>query len=134
MTHSLRRTVAAVAALAAFAALPSGAFAARVIPAPARQVQVQVRAAAPVPYHATRFGPHTFYGTIVAMRGSRLLVRLRSGRTQTVDDTRAVAANDYSAPLFLGKMVAVDGTFASGVFSAQHIYRVSNLQGLQNDR
>jgi hypothetical protein len=60
-------------------------------------------------------------------------VRLRNGRTQPVDDTRAVAANDYSAPLFLGKFVAVDGTFAQGVFSAQHIYRLSNLQGLQND-
>jgi hypothetical protein len=127
MTYSLRLTAAA----AALAAIPAGGLAARVTQLPARQVQV--RAAAPVPYHATRFGPHTFYGTIVAMRGSRLVVRLRNGRTQPVDDTRAVAANDYSAPLFLGKFVAVDGTFAQGVFSAQHIYRLSNLQGLQND-
>jgi hypothetical protein len=129
MIHSMRVTVAALAALAA---LPVGALAARVTQLPAHQVQI--RAAASAPYHATRFGPHTFYGTIVAIRGAQLVVRLRNGRTQAIDDTRAVAANDYSAPLFLGKLVAVDGTFAQGVFSAQHIYRLSNLQGLQNDR
>ena len=122
----------AVAALAALVIVPASALAERVTTlAPARQMQV--RPAAAVPYHATRIGPHTFYGTIVAMRGSRIVVRLRNGRSQPVDDTRALAANDYSSPLFIGKLVAIDGTFLNGTFSAQHIYRLSNLQGLQND-
>lgn len=121
-----------IAALLALSIAPAGASAARVTTlAPERQVPLRPAAAAP--YHATRLGPHTLYGTIVALRGARLVLRLRNGRSQSVDGTRAIAANDYSAPLFIGKIVAVDGTFASGVFSAQHIYRLSNLQGLQND-
>ncbi len=129
MIHA-RVATAVVAATLAIA--PTGAPAARMTTlAPARQVQV--RPAVAVPYHATRLGPHTFYGTIVAIRGSLLAVRLRNGRTQAVDDTRAIAANDYSSPLFVGKLVAIDGTFEKGVFSAQHIYRLTNLQGLQND-
>ncbi len=129
MIHSVRVTIAAVAALAISS---SAAVAARVtVFAPVRQVQV--RPAAAHPYHATRLGPHTFYGTIVTMRGSRIAVQLRNGRMQSVDATSAIAANDYSSPLFIGKLVAVDGTFVKGVFSAQHIYRLSNLQGLQND-
>ena len=129
MTNSVRLTIAA---LAAIATAPTGAGAARVTTlTPVRQLPV--RAGIVAPYHATRIGPHTFYGTIVALNGARLVIRLRNGRSQAIDGTRAVAANDYSSPLFIGKLVAVDGTFASGVFSAQHIYRLSNLQGLQND-
>jgi hypothetical protein len=93
-----------------------------------------VHPAARVPYHAQHIGPHVFFGTIVAMRTSQLVVKLRSGRLQNVDDAQVLADDDYSVPLFVGKLVAIDGTFVRGVFTAQHIFRVTSLNGLQNDR
>ena len=85
-------------------------------------------------FHPRRRGPHTFYGTIVGMRGSQLVIKRRNGRLQNVDATQAIADDAYSLPLFVGKTVAIDGTFARGVFSAAHIYRITSLDALANDR
>lgn len=128
MIRRLRRPLALALAL-----IPASTFAAEpVYRAPA--VKVLRRAPVAAPYHVRPAGPHSIYGTIVAIRGSRLTVKLRNGRLLSVDDSIAVAADDYSQPLFVGKLVAIDGTIANGVFSAAHIFRVTNLDGLAPDR
>jgi hypothetical protein len=85
-------------------------------------------------FHPRRLGPHTFFGTIVGMRGSQLVIKRRNGRLQNVDATQAIADNAYSMPLFVGKTVAIDGTFTRGVFSAAHIFRITSLDALASDR
>jgi hypothetical protein len=71
--------------------------------------QIQVRA--PLPsgaqtWHAVRPGPHVLYGTIAAVRGNVITLRLRNGRAVAVDATVAIAHGDYPAPLFIGKVVS----------------------------
>jgi hypothetical protein len=129
--HRFRRqlVITAVAATALFP--PPCVAAAR--PSPQRQLRPVVvpQSAA---WHAARPGTHTFYGTIVAIRGSLVTVRLRSGSYVTADDAIAVAHGDYSAPLFVGKNVSVDGESHGATFRAAHLYRVDKLSQLPNDR
>jgi hypothetical protein len=78
-------------------------------------------------------GPHTLFGTIAALDGADVTVRLRSGRLAAVDATAAFANGAYSAPLFVGKMVAVDGVVHNGTFVAAHIVRLTNLADFPPD-
>jgi hypothetical protein len=97
----------------------------------------QIRANAPPaakPWHAVRPGPHVFYGTIAALRGNLITLRLRNGRSVPVDVSVAIANGNYSVPLFIGKMVSVDGTLAGGGFMATHVFRMSNLANLPPDK
>ena len=123
----------ALAAALTLAALPAMARAVATLPiSPARQAATERSASAR--FHPRRFGPHTYYGTIVALAGSKLTLRLRNGRAQGIDATQAIADNAYSQPLFVGKTVVIDGAFTNGVFVAAHIYRVTTLQDLRGDR
>jgi UDP-GlcNAc3NAcA epimerase len=53
------------------------------------------------------------------------------------DEKRIVAAiahGDYSAPLFVGKVVSVDGNQVGPTFTASHVFRLTNLANLPPDR
>jgi hypothetical protein len=75
-----------------------------------------------------------FYGTIAALRGSVLTVRLRNGRVLTVEASAAIANGNYSAPLFVGKLVSIDGEERGTTFTATHIFRINNLANLRADK
>ncbi len=110
-----------------------------------RSVQPVVRNAAPVVYgagtirqqgkfHPAKLGPHTYYGTITAINGTSITMRTRRQRTVIVDATTVLADGSYSAPLFVGKLVTIDGNLAAGgVFTAAHIFRMTNLNALPDD-
>jgi hypothetical protein len=98
-----------------------------------RQIRANTPPAAK-PWHAVRPGPHVFYGTIAALRGSLITLRLRNGRSVPVDASVAIANGNYSVPLFVGKIVSVDGTLAGTGFTATHVFRMSNLANLPADR
>ncbi len=85
-------------------------------------------------WHAAKPGPHVLYGTIAALSGTQLSVRLRSGQLVAVDGTAAINGGNFSAPLFVGKVVTVDGAISGGKFTATHIFRMSNLADLPADR
>jgi hypothetical protein len=85
-------------------------------------------------WRAVPMGAHHFYGTIASIKGSQLAIRLRNGRVQVADATAAIAHGDYSAPLFVGKTVAVDGAFNGSSFTISHIFRLTNLADLGADR
>ncbi len=97
--------------------------------------QVQLRGVAAVDtWRPTRIGPHVIYGQITALSGSTIRLRLRSGRLADVDARAAIAAGNYSAPLFVGKLVSVDGIMSTGgKFTASHVFRVNNLANLSVD-
>jgi hypothetical protein len=80
-------------------------------------------------------GPHTFYGKIVnLLNGDTVMLQTRRNRLVNVDATNVLAAGTYSAPLFVGKLVTVDGNQpATGAFVASHISRLINLKNLNND-
>ncbi len=78
--------------------------------------------------HRVAMGPHTFYGTIAALDANTLQLRLRSGRLVAVETAFAISSDNYSAPLFVGKTVAVDGAAgADGKFTANHIFRIEGI-------
>jgi hypothetical protein len=98
-------------------------------------IQREVTPRANPAYRATRQGVHVVYGTVVAVHGSQLTVKLRNNRSINVDASPAIANGDYSAPLFVGKLVNVDGAFKpNGVLSAAHVFRLVRLEGLRPDR
>ena len=77
---------------------------------------------------ATGHTTHILYGTISSVKGPALLVRTRSGRVQSVDASDALAAGTYSAPLFVGKVVAIGGYYdASKTLHAQTVARMTKL-------
>ena len=121
----------ALATSLALATLPVAAPAITVVPVPLHHALAGARS---TQYRPRPSGPRTYFGTIFAIDGARLVLRLRNGRKRSIDATQALAANDYSQPLFVGKMVAIDGIITNGVFAAAHIYRVTSLQGLGNDK
>lgn len=85
--------------------------------------------------HGRRLGPRHVFGTILAIDGGILSVRRRNGSLLTVDATAAIANDDYSYPLFVGKTVAIDGTFSTKTtFLATHIDAVTSLQSLEADK
>jgi hypothetical protein len=103
-------------------------------PVPQRQVRAPLPSAASQQWHAVRPGPHVFYGTIAAIRGAILTLRLRNGRSVPIDASAAIASGNYSVPLFVGKIVSVDGTLVGTTFTATHVFRMSNLANLPVDR
>ncbi len=108
-------------------------------PAPlARPAAPGFRPLAPAPsrtFRPIKIGPHTFYGAITSVNGTTIVVRTRRQRLVTVDAATVLAAGTYSAPLFVGKLVTVDGSeAANGVFTAAHIARLTNLNALPTDK
>lgn len=86
------------------------------------------------PNHKLQRSAHTLFGTIVSMSGDGFALRLRNGRTVQVDATTAIANDDFSAPLFVGKMVSVDGVVrSSSLFAANDVFRTDTLDGLPAD-
>jgi hypothetical protein len=83
-------------------------------------------------------GPlHSAAGTIESIAtGSVLLVMLRDRRPLRVDASWAVAHGFYSAPLFVGKVVIIQGRFgADGTFYATTLTRLTKLDAsLPQDR
>jgi hypothetical protein len=72
--------------------------------------------------------PHTVYGQIARLSATSFLLKLRSGRLLTVDDSVAVASGHYSAPLFVGKYVEVAGSLGTtGVLVAETITRMQQI-------
>jgi len=71
---------------------------------------------------------HFVFGTLVAIRGSELTMRTRRGILLKVDAAAAIAAGTYSAPLFVGKVVVLGGSYEGPrTFHAQTITRIPRL-------
>jgi hypothetical protein len=121
-----------LAAVAACIALPQvGEAAGR----PRPQQQVRTPAVSPaLAWRAVKTGPHILYGAIAAIQRNTIYIRRRNGGLLAVNDAAAIAHGDYSAPLFVGKLVSVDGSVVRGTFVASHIFRLNNLTQLPNDR
>ena len=120
-----------VAATLALAGLPLAAFAVQTVRSPVRAATTH--AVSPQGFHPRKRGPHTFYGTIVSLNGTQLVLKRRNGRLQNIDASVAIADNAYSQPLFVGKVVVIDGSVSGGIFTAAHIYRLTDLDDLGND-
>lgn len=130
---SLAAGMTIVAAL--LAALPSHA-GAQLRPAPQRVLSRG--ATSPVRTQASdpaRHGDRVLYGRIEAIRGSALVVRARSGRLFRVDASEALRTDTYSAPLFVGKIVVIDGYDGAKALHATSVMRMGNLDaGTPPDR
>ncbi len=73
---------------------------------------------------ATRKNERVLYGSIDAIHGNILLVRARNGRSQSVDASDAIRSGMFSAPLFVGKLILVNGySDATHTLHAQSITR-----------
>ncbi len=84
--------------------------------------------------HIVPTGPHTFFGTIVALGSGTIMVRLRSGQLARVDATEAIRQGNYSGPLYVGKLVKVDGSLRGAEIEAAHIFSLSSIADLPADR
>ena len=123
MTPRFRRFSLACAALA-LGALPAVPIRA----APLPQRQLSRGAVSPARPAAEPRPPHFVFGTLVAIRGSALTMRTRRGILLNVDAAAAIAAGTYSAPLFVGKIVVLGGSFEGPrTFHAQTITRIPRL-------
>jgi hypothetical protein len=129
---SLRIPVLLTIAVAAIGSAASGANAAG-RPLPQRQVPAPLPAAATRAWHSVRPGPHVFYGTLAAVRGGVIMLRLAVGVRSWLTRRRRSHTATYSAPLFPGKMVSVDGNVIGATFRATHVFRMSNLANLPRD-
>ena len=91
-------------------------------PSNAQSVATPRRAAA-----TSALGPqHRFFGTLVGVTGSALVIRLRSGRLLNVDASSAFGLGHVSEPLFLGKPTVVDGTLGpNGTLAASAVRRAA---------
>ncbi len=97
-------------------------------PATVRGVPVPITTAAPIATPLPVGPTHVAFGTIAKMTGSILTVVLRNRRPVRVDATWAIANGYYSAPLFIGKLVVVEGRFArDGTLFAKTITRMSKV-------
>ncbi|MBD5655963.1 MAG: hypothetical protein IAI50_12400 [Candidatus Eremiobacteraeota bacterium] len=71
---------------------------------------------------------HVVYGTLTLVRSTTLMLRTRRGIFLHVDAAPAVEAGTYSAPFFVGKIVAVGGYFdAAHVLHASSVMRLTRL-------
>jgi hypothetical protein len=71
---------------------------------------------------------HTFFGTIVRLAPRALWLRLRTGRVILVNSDIAIAADRYSAPLFVSKIVVIRGQVdPNGVLHAEFIEKLPQL-------
>jgi hypothetical protein len=131
MRHLMRLTLLATCVASSVASVPSGAFATTVAQSTAQTAR---RHAIPLK-HSPRLGAHHIFGTILAINGTLLSVRRRNGKLIAVDAGTVIANDDYSYPLFVGKTVAIDGTFPTKTtFLATHIEAVTTLQSLEADK
>jgi hypothetical protein len=93
----------------------------RGVPVP---VPTPTAVATPLPVGPT----HSAFGTIEKITGSILVVVLRNRRPIRVDASYAIAHGSYSAPLFVGKIVIVEGRFGrDGTLFATTITRMNRL-------
>jgi hypothetical protein len=127
MTHS--RLLAAVALATVFGSLaPARAQHEMRRPATVRGVPVPIPTAAPVATPLPVGPTHVAFGTIAKMTGPILTVILRNRRPVRVDATWAIANGYYSAPLFIGKLVVVEGRFGrDGTLFANTVTRMTKL-------
>jgi len=110
--------VASDAQLAIFGLLP---------PAAARP---HLRSVATSPVMALAAGRHEFFGTIVALHGETVSVRLRSGRFVTLDATAATRAS-RTTTLYLGEAVLVEARDAGrGSLVTESIQRAKDSPAL----
>jgi hypothetical protein len=131
MRQLMRFGILATWVACSLASAPSGAFATTVATSTAQGARAH---AVPLK-HSPRLGPHHIFGTILAINGNLLSVQRRNGKFITVDATTVIASDDYSYPLFVGKTVAIDGTFPTKTtFLATHIEAVTTLQSLEVDK
>jgi hypothetical protein len=81
-------------------------------------------------------GPiRTAVGTIARIGGPILIVTLRTRRPLRVDASAALARGSYSAPLFVGKYVIVQGRYGvDGTMFATTITRLPRLDATIPDR
>jgi hypothetical protein len=76
--------------------------------------------------------PNALFGTLTAVDGAKLTLKLRDDSSVAVDATRAVARGAFSAPLFVGKTVLVQGTkHAGAAFDAVRILRIDDLSSVK---
>ena len=79
--------------------------------------------------------PHVLFGTIVSVHGTTVLLRTRTGGFRTIEAAPAFAAGTVSLPLFVGKIVAIDGVIAAdGTLTAARITRMTRLSAANRDR
>ncbi len=71
---------------------------------------------------------HVLYGRIDALRASLLSLRTRGGDVVRVDAEEALRSGNYSAPLFVGKVVVVRGVYdATRTLRADSVIRMGQL-------
>lgn len=71
---------------------------------------------------------HDLSGAIEALGRTAFALRLRSGRLQRIDATDALASGRVSAPLYVGKLVDVTGSYDQRhVLHAETITRVPRV-------
>jgi hypothetical protein len=71
---------------------------------------------------------HVVAGTIAKVSGRELFVELRSRRLVHVDASPAIASGRYSDPLFVGKVIVIEGTYArDGTLVATSITRLPRI-------
>jgi hypothetical protein len=97
-------------------------------PAPLPQRQLSRGAVSTARLAAGPRALHFVFGTLVAIRGSALTLRTRGGSILQVDAAAAIAAGTYSAPLFVGKVVVLGGSYEGPrTFRAQTVTRIPRL-------
>jgi hypothetical protein len=90
---------------------------------------------APVAAPALAGPTHTVVGTITQIGGPILTVMLRTRRPLHVDASAAIARGSYSAPLFVGKYVVLQGRYGrDGTLFATTITRLPRLDSTILDR
>lgn len=125
-----RSIVVATAALVLAAAVPTAVRVnAQSVPATQRVLsRGLVSRPDAMPVTLTGRGTHIVFGRLESALGKMWTLRTRSGRLLSVDASEAIASGNYSAPLFVGKIVEVDGPFSKlGVLRATGIMRMGSL-------
>jgi hypothetical protein len=106
---------------------------------PARQRAFSRGAADPVSpkrFAVAGRGDRVLYGRIDAIRGRILYVLCRGGRQQRIDASEALRTDTFSQPLFVGKIVVVDGFYdAARTLHAASVMAMQSLDaGTERDR
>ncbi|MBV8491031.1 MAG: hypothetical protein JO199_10935 [Candidatus Eremiobacteraeota bacterium] len=76
------------------------------------------------------------YGTVSKIESkSAIVVKLRNGYPQRVDMTEVLRTGRYSAPIFIGKIVAVTGRIepATGALRASTLVRATKLPQMKEE-
>jgi hypothetical protein len=81
-----------------------------------------------MPASLLRKGNHVVFGRLESVKGPLLTLRTRSGHLWSVNATEALNSGNYSAPLFVGKIVEVDGYLSrSNSLQASGVMRMGSL-------